>query len=60
MVQPVGQGPLEGTVIGCDPDNDIALLRVPGLGGRPLELETTTPQLGELCVAIGSPHYYRE
>ena len=60
MVQPVGQGPLEGTVIGCDPDNDIALLRVPGLGGRPLELETTPPQLGELCVAIGSPHYYRE
>ena len=59
-VQPVGRGSLEGTVIGCDPDNDIALLRVPGLGGRPLELETTTPQLGELCVAIGSPHYYRE
>ena len=59
-VQPVGRGSLEGTVIGCDPDNDIALLRVPGLGGRPLELETTPPQLGELCVAIGSPHYYRE
>jgi len=59
-VQPVGRGPLEGTVIGCDPDNDIALLRVPGLGGRPLELEITPPQLGELCVAIGSPHYYRE
>jgi serine protease Do len=59
-VQPVGRGPLEGTVIGCDPDNDIALLRVPGLGGRPLQLETTPPQLGELCVAIGSPHYYRE
>jgi len=59
-VQPVGRGSLEGTVIGCDPDNDIALLRVPGLGGRPLELEITPPQLGELCVAIGSPHYYRE
>jgi S1-C subfamily serine protease len=59
-VQPVGRGPLDGTVIGCDPDNDIALLRVPGLGCRPLELETTSPQLGELCVAIGSPHYYRE
>lgn len=59
-VQPVGRGHLEGTVIGCDPDNDIALLRVPGLGGRPLDLETTPPQLGELCVAIGSPHYFRE
>lgn len=59
-VQPVRQRPLEGTVIGCDPDNDIALLRVPGLGGRTLELETTPPRLGELCVAIGSPHYYRE
>ena len=59
-VHPVGQGPLQGTVIGCDPDNDIALLRVPGLGGKPLELEATHPQLGELCVAIGSPHFYRE
>jgi serine protease Do len=59
-VQPVGRGPLEGTVIGCDPDNDIALLRVPGLGGKPLELELVPPQLGELCVAIGSPHFFRE
>ncbi|MEB3353065.1 MAG: trypsin-like peptidase domain-containing protein [Cyanobacteriota bacterium] len=59
-VQPVGRGPLEGMVIGCDPDNDIALLRVPGLGGRPLALEITPPQLGELCVAIGSPHSFRE
>lgn len=59
-VQPVGRSALEGTVVGCDSENDIALLRVPGLGGKPLELELVPPQLGELCVAIGSPHFYRE
>ena len=59
-VQPVGRSALEGTVVGCDSENDIALLRVPGLGGKPLELELVHPQLGELCVAIGSPHFYRE
>lgn len=60
IVQPVGAGTLEGMVIGCDPENDIALLRVPGLTGQPLELENNPPQLGELSVAIGSPHSYRE
>lgn len=60
IVQPVGAGTMEGMVIGCDPDNDIALLRVPGLGGQPLELETNPPQLGELSIAIGSPNSYRE
>lgn len=59
-VQPVGQAPLKGTVIGCDPDNDVALLRVGGLAGRPLLLEDNPPELGELCIAIGSPHSYRE
>ena len=31
-----------------------------GLDGQPLQLEPETPGLGELCVAIGSPHSYRE
>jgi serine protease Do len=60
IVQSVGRGAMEGTVIGCDPDNDIALLRVPGLAGRPLALETNPPELGELSIAIGSPNSYRE
>jgi len=59
-VRPVGRGPLTGSVIGIDPGNDIALLRVDGLQGIPLLLEELTPQLGELCVAIGTPHSYRE
>jgi S1-C subfamily serine protease len=59
-VRPVGRGPLTGSVIGIDPGNDIALLRVDGLQGTPLLLEELTPQLGELCVAIGTPHSYRE
>lgn len=59
-IQPVGRGPLHGTVVGCDPENDIALIRVPELDGKPLELETEKPQLGELSIALGSPNSYRE
>jgi serine protease Do len=59
-VRPVGRGPLTGKVIGIDPNNDIALLRVDGLQGTPLVLEDLKPGLGELCVAIGTPHSYRE
>lgn len=59
-VRPVGRGPLTGKVIGIDPNNDIALLRVDGLQGTPLVLEALKPGLGELCVAIGTPHSYRE
>ena len=59
-VSPVGQASLMGAVIGSDPENDIAVIRVKGLAGSPLVLEEQTPRLGELCVAIGSPHSYRE
>ena len=59
-VRPVGRGPLTGKVIGIDPNNDIALLRVDGLQGTPLVLEELKPGLGELCIAIGTPHSYRE
>lgn len=59
-VRPVGRGPLTGKVIGIDPNNDIALLRVDGLQGTPLVLEDLKTGLGELCVAIGTPHSYRE
>jgi S1-C subfamily serine protease len=59
-VRPVGRTALSGTIIGSDPENDIALLRVEGLQGNPLELELQTPELGELCVAIGTPHSFRE
>ncbi len=59
-IHPVGRASLQGKVIGKDPDNDVALLRVDGLDGRPLKLQTERPSLGELCVAIGSPLSYRE
>lgn len=55
-VQPVGAAQLIGTLVGSDPDNDIAVLKVPKLKARPIPLETTQPRLGELCVAIGCPH----
>jgi S1-C subfamily serine protease len=59
-VSPVGHAPMVGVVIGSDPENDIALIRVEGLAGIPLALAEEPPRLGELCVAIGSPHSYRE
>ncbi|NDG74453.1 MAG: PDZ domain-containing protein [Synechococcaceae bacterium WB8_1B_136] len=59
-ISPVGRAGIEGTLIGSDPENDIALIRVAELNGSPLELEPEQPRIGELCVAIGSPHCYRE
>jgi S1-C subfamily serine protease len=59
-VSPVGRAPMQGEVIGSDSENDIAVIRVQGLDGPSLELESTPPKLGEICVAIGSPHSYRE
>lgn len=60
IVQPVGRSPMNGTLVGSDPSNDIALLRVEGLSGPVLPIETQTPVLGELCIAIGSPHSFKE
>jgi S1-C subfamily serine protease len=59
-ISPVGRAGLKGDVIGSDPENDVAVIRVEGLDGQPLQLEPEPPRLGELCVAIGSPHSYRE
>jgi S1-C subfamily serine protease len=59
-VSPVGRAPMQGEVIGSDSENDIAVIRVQSLDGPSLELESTPPKLGEICVAIGSPHSYRE
>lgn len=59
-VHPVGRASLQGVVIGRDPDNDIAVLKVDQLNGLPLVIEDQPPSLGEFCVAIGSPLAYRE
>ena len=59
-VQHVGRASLQGVVIGRDPDNDIAVLKVDQLNGIPLDIEDQLPSLGEFCVAIGSPLAYRE
>lgn len=59
-ISPVGRPGLTGDVIGSDPENDVAVIRVEGLDCQPLQLEPEAPRLGEVCVAIGSPHSYRE
>lgn len=60
IVQPVGRCPLNGVLVGCDPANDIAVLKVENLDSQHLTLEDKPPMLGELCIAIGAPHSYRE
>jgi S1-C subfamily serine protease len=44
---------LRGQVIGFDPTNDIAVLRVPGLGRRPLQLVNARP--GASVAVLGFP-----
>ena len=60
IIKPVGRTELNGKIIGVDPSNDIALIRVENLLGTCLEIETTPAQIGEISIAIGSPHAYRE
>ena len=44
---------LEARVVAFDPRNDVAILRVPGLGGRPLPL--AEPQQGTAVAILGYP-----
>ena len=42
-------------LVGADPLTDLAVLRVVGVGGRPLRMRELPARLGELCFAFGSP-----
>jgi S1-C subfamily serine protease len=54
-VQLGGQGPrLDATPIAFDPHNDIALLRVDGLGARPLPMRSDPPS-GVSAAIVGFP-----
>jgi len=60
MVKPSGRPEMEASVVGTDPDNDLAVLLVPGLSLPPIPVREGPPLLGELCVAVGSPLGLRE
>lgn len=45
----------QALVVGSDPLTDLAVLRVDHQTMEPLQLSDQQPQLGELCLAVGSP-----
>lgn len=61
-VQFAGRRAVAAQIVGVDPATDLAVLRctVPGALPPALPLRTTPVQLGELCVAMGSPLRFRE
>jgi serine protease Do len=59
-VKPPGRPELGATLVGTDPETDLAVIHVPGLTAAPLPLRAAAPRLGELCLAIGSPKGLRE
>ncbi len=57
-VQLEGNGLVDAKVIGRDPSNDLALLKIPtdGLSLTPLQLgDSSTAQVGDPVIAIGNP-----
>ncbi len=44
---------LDGELAGWDPTTSLAVLRVPGLGGRPMAVASTAPRVGNLALAVG-------
>lgn len=55
MVRTAQHGEFRVRVRGCDPDTDLAVLHVPGLSLMPFTLRDTPAQIGEICLAIGTP-----
>jgi S1-C subfamily serine protease len=55
-VQPGGEGDsFEATPVLFDENNDVAMLRVPGLRVRPLRLVADTPRFGTAAAVLGYP-----
>jgi len=54
-VQPPGRQPLSAQVVVFDPDIDVAILNVPGLGMSPLPIASGYPAAGTQGAVIGYP-----
>ncbi len=61
-VQFVGRKAVSAQIVGVDPASDLAVLRCNSsiASPPPLPLRTTPAQLGEVCIAMGSPLRFRE
>jgi len=61
-VQFAGRKAVSAQIVGVDPASDLAVLRCNSsiASPPPLPLRTTPAQLGEVCIAMGSPLRFRE
>ncbi|KHK98440.1 colicin V production protein [Microbacterium mangrovi] len=55
VVELPGRGALDGKVVYFDPENDIAVIRVPGMGATPLRVSSTLGA-GSAAVVAGYPY----
>jgi serine protease Do len=55
-IKPAGKQQIEGEVIGVDQRTDLAVIKCESLTSLPpIKVRTSSPRLGEICVAVGSP-----
>ena len=55
MVRMGGGGEVRAKVVGTDENTDLAVLKVPDLSTKPFEIRAEPPQVGEICLALGTP-----
>lgn len=55
MVRMGGGGEVRAKVVGTDENTDLAVLKVPSLTTKPFEIRADPPQVGEICLALGTP-----
>lgn len=55
MVRMGGGGEVRAKVVGTDENTDLAVLKVPNLSTKPFEIRAEPPQVGEICLALGTP-----
>lgn len=60
MVSLLNENEIEATVVGFDPDTDIAILKMYGQGFSVAQLgDTNELQIGQFVIAIGNPYGYQ-
>jgi len=60
MVSLFNENEIEGTLVGSDPDTDLAILKIYGQGHSVARLgDATQLQIGQFVIAIGNPYGYQ-
>jgi serine protease Do len=55
-IKPAGKQQVDGEVIGVDQRTDLAVIRCASVTSLPpIKVRTSSPRLGEICIAVGSP-----